>query len=65
MSQSQTKPLMQFIPFDEALLRLQVSREELMHLVDGCAIKGYRYGKEIYLDLGEVEALLRSPAAPK
>ena len=58
MSQTKTNQLMQFISFDDAMQRLQIDREELMLLVDGAVIRGYRYGKQIYLDLGEVEALL-------
>lgn len=64
MSPTQTNPVIQFISFAEAAQRLEISHAELMLLVERAAIKGYRYGKEIYLDLGEVEALRQGqPAA--
>jgi hypothetical protein len=60
MSQPKINPLMQFIPLDEAMQRLQISRDEMMALVQDDVVKGYQYGKEIYLDLGEIEALITS-----
>lgn len=60
MAQPKTNQPMQFILFDEAFQRLQISRDEMMTLVQNAVVKGYRYGKEIYLELNEIEALINS-----
>ncbi|MFZ6028317.1 MAG: hypothetical protein ACOYYS_11435 [Chloroflexota bacterium] len=65
MTQTSVTPRMQFIHFDDAFQRLQISRNEMMALVQNAVVRGYKYGKEIYLDLCEVEALITSRNASK